>query len=219
MPTRNRRRVVEQAIACFLAQDYPDRELVIVDNGEPIYDIVPQSPTIRYEHVGGRHRSTGWMRNRACEMARGEVIAHWDDDDFSGPQRLSEQVEVLQQSRCSATGYNVLPFAWDDGQRAWLYLGSSGYACGTSLCYLRSYWAGHQFKDLLVGEDNEFIRGMGGQLASVSGRSIVARVHSAATCQGRMKLLTGSQWTGARGQNWKEIPYRDLALWGYPCSV
>ena len=42
MPTYNRRPFAARAIDAFLAQDYPERELVILDDGEdPIADLVP----------------------------------------------------------------------------------------------------------------------------------------------------------------------------------
>lgn len=215
MPTHNRRRFVEQAIGCFMAQDWPNRELVIVDDGDPVRDLIPSSPMFSYVHLGDVHRTIGAKRNIACGMARGEYVCHWDDDDFSGPGRISEQVRVMRQSARPATGYNQLPFAWDEGRRAWLYLGRQGYACGTSLMYLRAYWAGHRFRDVQIGEDNEFLEKLGDRFISVSGRQIVARIHGEATCP-KVAMLTGSTWTGARGQSWQEIQYDQLAQCGYP---
>ena len=37
----------------------------------------------------------GAKRNIACELAQGEVIAHWDDDDWMAPAWLGSQVETL----------------------------------------------------------------------------------------------------------------------------
>ena len=49
MPTFNRREFVAQAIQYFLAQDYPCKELVIVDDGtESVADLVPNDPRVRY---------------------------------------------------------------------------------------------------------------------------------------------------------------------------
>ena len=50
MPTRNRRAFVGQAIAYFQRQDYPARELIIVDDGDdPVGDLIPpDDPRIRY---------------------------------------------------------------------------------------------------------------------------------------------------------------------------
>ena len=39
----------------------------------------------------------GAKLNLACDYARGEIIAHWDDDDWYAPRRLSTQVEALAQ--------------------------------------------------------------------------------------------------------------------------
>src|SRR5207249_9398199 len=47
MPTHNRRRFVPQAVRCFLRQDYPNLELLIVDDGsDQIADCVPESDRI-----------------------------------------------------------------------------------------------------------------------------------------------------------------------------
>src|SRR4051794_21540808 len=92
MPTVDRRRFVPQAIRCFLAQDYSHKELVILDDGtDSVADLVPQHPEIRYLRKTIRQR-IGPKRNQACDAARGEIIVHWDDDDWSAPWRLSYQL-------------------------------------------------------------------------------------------------------------------------------
>jgi len=49
MPTANRRRFVPQAIRYFLAQDYLNKELLIVDDGEEaVGGLVPEDARIRY---------------------------------------------------------------------------------------------------------------------------------------------------------------------------
>src|SRR5262245_31513629 len=96
MPTRDRRGLVPQAVACFLAQDYPHRELVVVDDGAaPIADLLPCDPRVRYFAVSGPPASTGAKRNLACGWAKGELVAHWDDDDWCAPWRLSYQIGAL----------------------------------------------------------------------------------------------------------------------------
>jgi glycosyltransferase involved in cell wall biosynthesis len=76
MPTYNRRRFVPEAIRLFLAQDYPAKELIVVDDGEDnVADLIPNHPQIRYLCLDRRH-SLGAKRNIACEAARGDIIAH-----------------------------------------------------------------------------------------------------------------------------------------------
>jgi len=49
MPTYNRRAFVPQAIYYFLRQDYPNKELIIVDDGtDEVGDLIPGDERIRY---------------------------------------------------------------------------------------------------------------------------------------------------------------------------
>src|SRR5215471_6882917 len=78
MPTANRRRFVPEAVRLFLAQDYSNKELVIVDDGEDsAADLIPKHRQIRYLRLDNR-QSTGAKRNLACTVASGGIIAHWD---------------------------------------------------------------------------------------------------------------------------------------------
>src|SRR5258708_38752741 len=86
MPTAHRRRFVPGAIARFLAQDWPARELIILDDGDDaVGDLAPEHPAIRYIRAP-RHTSLGAKRNAACAAARGDIILHWDDDDWYAPR-------------------------------------------------------------------------------------------------------------------------------------
>jgi glycosyltransferase involved in cell wall biosynthesis len=94
-PTANRRRFVPQAIRYFLAQDYSNKELLVVDDGEEaVDDLVPEDEWIRYIRLP-RKTVLGEKRNHAAAEARGEIIVHWDDDDWNAPWRLHYQVEEL----------------------------------------------------------------------------------------------------------------------------
>jgi hypothetical protein len=49
MPTANRRRFVARSLACFFEQDYPNCELVVVDEGaDRVEDLMPSNARIRY---------------------------------------------------------------------------------------------------------------------------------------------------------------------------
>jgi glycosyltransferase involved in cell wall biosynthesis/GT2 family glycosyltransferase len=95
MATRDRPNFLQQAIEYFLRQDYPNRELIIVDDGPgDLSGQVEIDPRIRYVKVP-RRLSIGAKRNRGCELARGSLIAQWDDDDWYSPDRLTVQIEPL----------------------------------------------------------------------------------------------------------------------------
>jgi glycosyltransferase involved in cell wall biosynthesis len=160
MPTRNRRRFVAQSIWYFLRQDYKPCELVIVDDGEDaIHDLVPKDERIHYVHLSKR-MPLGAKRNLACEMSRGELIAHWDDDDWVAPHRLSKQVHELQESNADACGVrDLLHFSIESGE-AWLYRyppQERPWLAGGTLLYRSETWREHRFPEINVGEDNAFV--------------------------------------------------------------
>src|SRR5712691_6677735 len=96
MPTADRRGFVPRAVACFLAQDYAERELIILDDGaDSVADLVPNDERVTYLRVDAR-LPLGTKRNRCIEASRGELIMHWDDDDWHAAHRISVQVAQLQ---------------------------------------------------------------------------------------------------------------------------
>src|SRR5262249_1150426 len=104
MPTYNRRSFLPLSLEAFESQDYPARELIVVDDGtDPIHDIVDKVASVRYVRLPAR-TSIGVKRNRACAEARGAIIAHWDDDDWYAPSRLTRQVAPMLAGDADLTG-------------------------------------------------------------------------------------------------------------------
>lgn len=185
MPTRNRPTWVPLAIRHFLRQDFADAELVVLDDGEqPVRDCVPGHPRIRYQRIEGRH-TIGAKRNLACTEARGELIAHWDDDDWYAPSRLRHQVEALHATRADACGTSQLYFYQPSTDQAWRYRYSSTgrpMLIGTSLLYRRQTWERTRFADIQVGEDVRFVRSIPGRLHDLADLTIcVATTHAGNT--------------------------------------
>ena len=131
---------------------------MILSDGADVRDLVPTDDRIRLIHLDENgSRLIGEKRNFGCERARGELIAHWDDDDYSAPLRLDDQVERLLSSGKSVTGYCSMRFCHGSSGRWWLYQGKASYALGTSLVYKRDWWLRNKFKAVQIGEDNSFI--------------------------------------------------------------
>jgi glycosyltransferase involved in cell wall biosynthesis len=97
-PTYNRppryQHLLEEAIASFLRQDYPNKELIVL-NDCPGQELICDEPGVRVVNVPRRFPSIGDKQNAAVGLARGELIAPWDDDDINLPWRLSLSVERL----------------------------------------------------------------------------------------------------------------------------
>jgi glycosyltransferase involved in cell wall biosynthesis len=179
--TRDRRHWIQKAIDLFRKQTYLNKELVIVADGYDIRQLVPYAKNIRLVQL--RNRLTiGAKRNYGNAFATGEVIAHWDDDDWSAPERLAGQVAMLENSGKAVAGYYSMLFT--DGPNWWRFLYSAPYAIGTSLCYRKSFWAEHPFEDRQVGEDGAFQKtaARAKQLVSADARTMmVASVHAGNT--------------------------------------
>jgi glycosyltransferase involved in cell wall biosynthesis len=160
MPTADRRRFVPVAIEYFLAQDYPDKELIVLDDGaDAVADLIPDDPQIRYLRLEVRQR-LGAKRNIACAAAGGELIAHWDDDDWYAPARLRRQVDSLLGSGADICGLDRVLFFDPVARGAFEYVYRSRdrpWVYGATLCYRKSFWLKTRFAAIDVGEDTRFV--------------------------------------------------------------
>lgn len=159
MPTFDRRAFIPDAIRCFLAQDYPNLELIVVDDSTAaVADLLPSDPRIVYVRLHER-KSVGAKRNLACERARGELIVHWDDDDWYPPSRVRMQVDALRQRGGDVCGSSSVYYLDREQQRAYCYRysGSPAWVAGNTLVYRREAWARNRFADIQVGEDSQFV--------------------------------------------------------------
>jgi hypothetical protein len=190
MVTARRGQFIERAVRYFLAQSYLNRELIIIDNGEaPIADKIPPSPSgpggrmIRYYHARRPEQTIGTLRNIACDVTNGDLIAHWDDDDWYHPDRLAHQVTSLGEAKIG--GFHSCLW-WDemnDPPCIWRYRNDAGYALGATLMYKRSLWRAKPFLDTSTGEDNGMLDGeeavtTDGLIETGGGRCyFIARMH------------------------------------------
>lgn len=162
MPTLDRRQFVPRAIDYFLRQDYPNRELVVIDDGsDPVEDLMPDDPRIRYIRLGGR-RTIGAKRNIGCEQAAGGVLTHWDDDDWVAPWRLRYQVEQLAALDAEIVGLDTLLYfdpATDTGWRYRYLGGHRSWVHDPTFCYRREVWESARFPDANYGLDVRYLAG------------------------------------------------------------
>ena len=93
-------------------------------------------------------------------MSRGELIAHWDDDDWMAPHRISLQVARLLETDADLCGTRDLLHYRPDAGEAWLYRypeHERSWLAGGTLLYRRSAWFRHHFPEIDLGEDTAFI--------------------------------------------------------------
>ncbi|SMF58944.1 Glycosyltransferase involved in cell wall bisynthesis [Tistlia consotensis] len=100
IPTYNRVRVVEQAVASALAQSYPHKEVVVVDDGSSDGTLgrlealdEPRLRLLSSPCNGGAARA----RNLGIAASRGGYVAFLDSDDRWEPWKLEAQVARFEQ--------------------------------------------------------------------------------------------------------------------------
>lgn len=155
MPTYNRRHFASQAIKYFIRQNYPHRELIIVDDGsDPIQDLIPEGKNIRYLRLEQK-LTIGEKQNLGCQAAQGSIIAIWDDDVWVDDWRLSYQVGALFLRGADLCGLdNWLHFNPFTGL-AWHSRNPSGnqpWMPGTTLCFRKSFWEDNPFPHVQLAD-------------------------------------------------------------------
>ena len=172
--TADRPAMARRAVESFRAQTYENKRLLIYDTNLPVQRPVDCPAWMYLCCPSDRDMTIGRLRNAANANAVGwrvrhlteknftahDIFIHWDDDDISNPNRIAEQVELLQSSGADVCGYNECLF-WREPEvddvgkvftftpgEAWIYRDHRpDRAIGSSLCYARSFWENHPFAD------------------------------------------------------------------------
>lgn len=106
-------RLARAAVQSFLAQTYPDKELVIINDGDA--DVLADSleqyrndPRFR-EIRFNTHSSTtlGDLRNLAQDHAVGDWCIQWDDDDWYGARRIEYQMELRRYGQPTLLNHQI----------------------------------------------------------------------------------------------------------------
>lgn len=178
----NRPDDLPRAIEVFLSQDWENKELLIcVDYGMAI-----PIPT-GYDHLYSNSRKThywnsdhpvdsiygdiieipysgtiGAKRNKCCNCATGDIIAHFDSDDHYAPDYLSRTYAHLIEYKADCTGLSSAYF-YRPKAEVWLYKyqGHQPYCIGSGMMYYKRVWENNHFKDLSEGEDAKFCANAG----------------------------------------------------------
>jgi glycosyltransferase involved in cell wall biosynthesis len=101
MVTANRKHLMRRSILCFNNQQYSNKELVIVDDGEQdledVLTLVPASELRYIKLKKDADNTLGKLRNQTLDKAGGDFLIQWDDDDWYHPNRISIQAETLNE--------------------------------------------------------------------------------------------------------------------------
>jgi len=120
-PTYRRPRFVEQAVKLFMRQTWKNSELLILDDSPPgERTTVKESARVKAIRFDQR-LSQGEKLNVGLDIAQGEFVAHFDDDDWMADSRLIRQVETLVMEPVDACGYTCETLLTTGDARFWRF--------------------------------------------------------------------------------------------------
>jgi glycosyltransferase involved in cell wall biosynthesis len=144
-----RRRLALTAIECFRSQTWKDRELVIVNTGAAF---TLGDTNIREVWLRQGDLTLGDLRNIGIEVARGEWIIQWDDDDWHHAERMEAQMLKARHDAACLLGSQMRhSFRTGDTVVKHLEHGIEG-------TILHARYISHRYPSLERGEDTEFLR-------------------------------------------------------------
>ncbi|MET0466194.1 MAG: glycosyltransferase family A protein, partial [Chitinophagaceae bacterium] len=131
MPAYNAEKHIAESIQCVIDQDYPDWELLVVDDGSSdktatiIQHFADKDSRIKY--IYQQNGRQGKARNNGLRHARGEYIAFLDADDLWIPDKLSIQVAIMQSRNVDLLYADYFYFRDQPGQGQALNLASGSF--------------------------------------------------------------------------------------------
>lgn len=170
--TRDRPRFFRQALRCFAAQDYPHKELIVVDDGEaPVDACCAGVSGLTYVRLKGA-MPIGSKLNVGVEIARGDILQKLDDDDYYAPGFLSAAAARLARARRRDTLVAWCCFGVMIAGDPRLYFSGHGWMAGGTLCFRRALWQRNPFRDMNNSSDSWFIRDNDPAIARVCDSSL-----------------------------------------------
>lgn len=145
---------VEEAVACFLAQDYDGPKELIVYNSAPQQVLKGDFPNVRIINAPQRPPSLGATRNMAIKEAKGDFILILDSDDEILPGHLTRYAEALDKNP-EAQWIRLTPTFYAERWTIRNLFGSWCNSIGFSTKAWRSI--GGYSNALSVGEDRQFV--------------------------------------------------------------
>lgn len=109
IPAYNSARFLEEAIESVFAQTYKDYETIVIDDGSTDNTQEVLAPYLdRIQYIYQHNRGASSARNTGISHSQGEYIAFLDADDIWLPEKLSTQVEYLNNNQDIALVYSLV---------------------------------------------------------------------------------------------------------------
>jgi hypothetical protein len=127
-----RSRLVWEAVADALAQVGPSVEVLVLDDCADREPLLPVDGRVRHHRLD--FCSLNHKKRLAAELALGEFMAVFDDDDRSAPWRLAVQLDQMRREKTAGHCFRGQMFYHDGAAgRLWLREGSATHNYDASM--------------------------------------------------------------------------------------
>lgn len=115
IPLYNAEKYIEETLLSVDAQDYPDKEVIIVDDcsmdssAEIVKRMQSNMPYIRY-HKLEHNSGVAIARNTAIKLAKGRYIAFVDSDDVWKQGKLTQQLQLFDKHTGCPFTYTAIDY-------------------------------------------------------------------------------------------------------------
>ena len=228
--TYNRRNFIDLACLNLLLTDYPQEKIewVVVEDSDDdnkaasdkILGFAARNPKIQVSYVPIGHRLTvGEKRNKGIERASNPIILFMDDDDVypatsirrrvawllkggmgtgcQKPQAVATTTIAMYDLRTGQSAVNVPPLGLPLGQRI----------SEATLTFYKNFWNERHFKDVAVGEGEDWLAGRENGLLEIPPQQIIVALSHGTNISSRAipkEAKVGCFW------GWDEVMLRFL---------
>lgn len=196
-PTYNRAKFLPYLIYQFNYQTYPTnrRELIIIDDSptsnEQLVKDLNTDNNIRYVYLSEKI-NLGKKRNMLNELAKGDIIVAFDDDDYYPPEKVSFLVSRMERYKAMVSGSSCLyVFFVDIGKIYSFGPYGPGHSTNGTLAFRKEYANTHKYEDeAKQAEEKVFLDQFKGQVLQLDPFKVILCISHAGNTFDKHKLIS-----------------------------
>lgn len=155
---------LKQAIRLVQKQTYPKNRIewiILDDSPESNETLFKNIPYAKYVYVKDK-MTIGAKRNKLNELATGDIIVAWDDDDYYPPTRISHAVTRLMSNlNHKIVGSSEMYLYFTDCKEIWRFEKMGEYhATNGTFAYWKEFTNGRSYDETVThAEEREYLDG------------------------------------------------------------
>jgi len=122
IPAYNKAEFVVETLECAISQDYPNHEILIVNDGstdntaEIVRDFAEKHSNKKVRLLDKENGGTSSAKNHGINFASARIVHTLDSDDIISPKYISTGIEMMRESRSNLFCSNIDIFGVREGE-------------------------------------------------------------------------------------------------------